>query len=101
VVALLSDKEIEAVAAAVDCVVDRWLAAGLDGPRTLPAAEFAARIRAAPVRAPLSVHPSVAEALAHADAQARPGDRIVVFGSFRTVEAALRHLDIRASARAG
>ena len=40
-----------------------------------------------------SRHESVAEALAAARAQAHPGDRILVFGSFHTAAQALRLLE--------
>lgn len=101
VVALLADKAIEEVAAALDSAVDQWLVAGFDGTRGLPASELAARIGAGAIRAPLSHHADVAQALAQARAQARPGDRIVVFGSFHTVEAALRHFGEQPGAGAG
>jgi len=41
--------------------------------------------------------PDVAAALADARDQARPGDRVLVFGSFHTVAAALHALDARGS----
>ncbi len=101
VAALLADKDVEAVAAALDPVVDRWFLAGLDGPRALAAADLARRIRAAAVRGPVAADPDVARALARAQRAADAGDRIVVFGSFHTVEAALRRLETGPAARTG
>jgi dihydrofolate synthase / folylpolyglutamate synthase len=64
---------------------------GLDGPRALPAAELAARLKPV-VDGPVAEAASVVTGCGLAQAQARPGDRIVVFGSFHTVGAALQWL---------
>jgi dihydrofolate synthase/folylpolyglutamate synthase len=87
---MLGDKDVGQVVGRFDGVIDRWYAASTDGPRGLAAAELAARAAAVGVR----MQPSggVEAALEAAAAAARPGDRVVVFGSFHTVGPALRHL---------
>ncbi|HQU15527.1 MAG: bifunctional tetrahydrofolate synthase/dihydrofolate synthase [Chromatiales bacterium 21-64-14] len=101
VVALLGDKDIEGVVVALDLMVHRWLVADLPGPRAVPVAELASRIRRAGVRGGVSTHPGVEDALERAQVEAQPGDRIVIFGSFRTVEEALRVDERAARARDG
>jgi len=92
---ILADKDIPAIGAALAGSVDQWIAVGLDGPRALPAATLAARL-APVVNGPVVEAPSVAAGCAMALAQAQPGDRIVVFGSFHTVGAALQWLGVPA-----
>ena len=87
VFAALGDKDIEAIAGELDAEVAHWFVAGLDAPRGLDAESLAARMKAC--LAPLTCHADVASALAAARAAARPGDRILVCGSFLTVAAAL------------
>ena len=87
---MLADKDVGQVAGQLGDVVDRWYAASTDGPRGLAAAELAARAAGAGVT--MDPAGGVATALEAAAAAARPGDRVVVFGSFHTVGPALRHL---------
>ena len=87
---MLADKDARQVAGLLGGVVDRWYAASTDGPRGLAAEELSARAAGAGV----TMVPAgrVEAALTVAAAAARPGDRVVVFGSFHTVGPALRHL---------
>jgi len=87
---MLADKDVGQVAGLLGDVVDRWYAASTDGPRGLAAAELAARAAGAGVT--MDPAGGVVTALEAAAAAARPGDRVVVFGSFHTVGPALRHL---------
>ena len=87
---MLADKDVGQVAGQLGDVVDRWYAASTDGPRGLAAAELAARAAGAGVT--MDPAGGVVTALEAAAAAARPGDRVVVFGSFHTVGPALRHL---------
>ncbi|WP_149196099.1 bifunctional tetrahydrofolate synthase/dihydrofolate synthase [Luteimonas suaedae] len=90
VYAALADKDMAGVVAAFDGVVDAWHLAGLPqaGARGLDADAFAARLAGTAADGAVH-HAGVAEALAAARAQARAGDRILVFGSFHTAAAAL------------
>ena len=87
---MLADKDARQVAGLLGGVVDRWYAASTDGPRGLAAEELSARAAGAGVT--MAPAGGVEAALAVAAAAARPGDRVVVFGSFHTVGPALRHL---------
>ena len=87
---MLADKDARQVAGLLGGVVDRWYAASTDGPRGLAAEELSARAAGAGVA--MVPAGEVEAALAVAAATARPGDRVVVFGSFHTVGPALRHL---------
>lgn len=87
VFAMLADKDMAGVIDACLGQVDGWYVAGLDIPRGQPAAIPAALLleRGCHVA---GRYGSVAAALEDARQQARPADRIVVFGSFFTVAAA-------------
>jgi dihydrofolate synthase/folylpolyglutamate synthase len=85
VVGMLRDKPVEAIGAIMGDVVDEWHLGGFgDLPRGQDAGTLAARL--AGVRAPRRVHATVGDAWREARRVAQPGDRIVVFGSFHTVE---------------
>lgn len=93
VFAALSDKDIEAVVAAMSGAVDGWFLAGLDdaGPRGLGIDAFMQRLAGGDA-AGGARHRTVDDALSGAMAQASPGDRVLVFGSFHTAAAALQRL---------
>jgi dihydrofolate synthase/folylpolyglutamate synthase len=88
---ILGDKDIEAIVTALKGQVTRWIAVGLEGPRALAAADLAGRIAGAGA-APVLAAGSVAAGMAQARAECRPGDRVLVFGSFLTVGPALTWL---------
>jgi dihydrofolate synthase/folylpolyglutamate synthase len=88
---ILGDKDVEGVVRALAPEVDRWLAVGLEGTRALTAAALASRMRRAGVD-PVLATTDVAAGMAQARAEAMPGDRVVVFGSFLTVGPALAWL---------
>ncbi|MCA1799257.1 MAG: bifunctional tetrahydrofolate synthase/dihydrofolate synthase [Xanthomonadaceae bacterium] len=90
VCAMFADKQVEATLAALDAEVDHWLLAGLEGPRAATGAELAARAGRAGLHGSIEACIDVPTALARARALAAPDDRIVVFGSFLTVAAAMR-----------
>jgi dihydrofolate synthase/folylpolyglutamate synthase len=89
---MLGDKDVEGVVRPLAACVDEWFAAGLDGPRALGANELAGRA----ARAGVDMQPAgtVAQAMARAAGRARPGDRVLVFGSFHTVGPALVALGV-------
>ncbi|MCU0975250.1 MAG: bifunctional tetrahydrofolate synthase/dihydrofolate synthase [Steroidobacteraceae bacterium] len=90
---VLGDKDVAGIGAALAGAVDDWCAVRLDGPRALPEAELAGRLEAAVGRSVVQA-PSVAAGCATTLARSGPGDRILVFGSFLTVGAALEWLDL-------
>jgi dihydrofolate synthase/folylpolyglutamate synthase len=84
---MLADKAIAATLAELAGGVSRWFAAPLPVPRGSDAGPLVAAL--AGLGAEVEGCASVAEACARARAAAADGDRIVVFGSFHTVAAAL------------
>jgi dihydrofolate synthase/folylpolyglutamate synthase len=90
---ILADKDIDAIVGALAGQVQEWIAVRLDGPRSLPVADLAARI-ALRTGAPVAATDSVASGCALAVAASGEGDRILVFGSFLTVGPALAHLGL-------
>ena len=84
---MLADKDVAGVLAALRGHVDRWFAVTTDGARGL--ADAALAERAAAVGLAMTQGGPVPEAMRMAAAEAREGDRIVVFGSFHTVGPAL------------
>lgn len=94
VFAALGDKDVAGVVAALAERIDGWFLAGLAdaNARGLDADAFAQRLSGTAAAAG-SRHATVAEALAAALAQARSGERVLVFGSFHTAATALAELD--------
>ncbi|MDQ1094317.1 dihydrofolate synthase/folylpolyglutamate synthase [Xanthomonas sacchari] len=91
VFAALADKDAAGVVAALAAQVDAWHLAGLGGSRGQSGAQLRARL-ADTAAAEADLAESVAQALQSALAQARPGDRVLVFGSFHTAGEALHWL---------
>ena len=89
VLAMLADKDMAGVAAAMAETVTLWHVAGLDGERGTTAQQLAQQVRAVVPGSAVHEYATVAAALAGAELAAGPADRIVVFGSFHTVAAAL------------
>jgi dihydrofolate synthase / folylpolyglutamate synthase len=88
VAGMLADKDVAAIARALDAHIDHWVLAGIgDDPRGLSAEALAARLP--PLRATQELATDVAAACARARSIARPQDRIVAFGSFHVVGPAL------------
>jgi len=85
VVAMLADKAVAEVLAAVGPQVDQWVSAGLAVSRANSAKNMAQAVRDLDSDVKLSVCESVAEACVKALALAAENDRIIVFGSFYTV----------------
>ncbi len=88
VFAMLADKDAVEVGRVLAPVIQHWYAATLDGPRGRTGRALASTL-AGIDGLTVSAHESVASACAAAWAEARAGDRIVVFGSFHTVGEAL------------
>ena len=85
---MLEDKDVGAVAAQLDGLVDHWLLCTPEGARALDAAQLQARMGR--LRGSFEMCSDVAQACARAAQRARPGDRVLVCGSFHTVGPALR-----------
>jgi dihydrofolate synthase/folylpolyglutamate synthase len=87
---MLADKDIGGVIAAIRPRIDRWFVATLPGPRGASAADVGARLaRAGVAPGAIRTFGDVCAGLAAARNEVREADRIVVFGSFLTVAAAL------------
>jgi dihydrofolate synthase/folylpolyglutamate synthase len=87
---ILADKDIDGVIAAVRSRIERWFVATLSPPRGAPAAVVRERLEAAGV-APTAIRSfdDPGDAYGAARGNASEADRIIVFGSFLTVAAAL------------
>lgn len=83
IVGLLADKDAGGVIRALAGSVADWYPVTLDGPRGRAGAELAALLSDAGARA--LARDDLIDACRTARITARPGDRIVVFGSFHTV----------------
>lgn len=92
VAAMLRDKDSRGVFRELRDLGDRWFLAGLAAPRGDSGEHLLTQCVEAGIQAPVAVLDEVEQALEAAEATARPGDRILVFGSFLTVGAALRRL---------
>ncbi|MBS1231024.1 MAG: FolC bifunctional protein [Proteobacteria bacterium] len=95
VVGMLGDKDIPGALAALAGKIDVWLLASLDTPRGAPAQALAAVIAEQKLGGAVESFDTPAEAFACAAKLAGENDRILVFGSFYTVAAVLRALQLR------
>jgi dihydrofolate synthase/folylpolyglutamate synthase len=87
---ILADKDVGGVIAVMRSRIDRWFVAGLPGPRGATADAVATALGGAGVAASaIHTFDDIAAALRAARDAAGEADRIVVFGSFLTVAAAL------------
>ena len=93
VFAMLKDKDINGVVAAVSAQVREWFVAPLPGPRGADLDRMTGALRAASAAGSVTSCSDVATALQRARGRAGPDDKIVVFGSFHTVAAALRAIN--------
>jgi len=85
VFAMLKDKDMAGVVAALNPCIDSWLVAGIDAPRGATAQLLAAVLHQVGVRGSVTIFSNTADALAHACNVAGENDRIAAFGSFYTV----------------
>jgi dihydrofolate synthase / folylpolyglutamate synthase len=89
VFAMLKDKDIAAVLAALRDDIDEWLIAPLTGPRGADVQTLQRAFQQAAIAQPVSAFTDVEGAYAAALERAQLDDKIVVFGSFYTVAGAL------------
>jgi dihydrofolate synthase / folylpolyglutamate synthase len=94
VVGILGDKDSAAVAQLLSPQVDHWIICTIHEPRGLPADELARRMKAGAGLADRDIElaATVEDGFAAAQAQAVPGDRVIVCGGFNIVGSALRWL---------
>ena len=93
VVGILGDKDAAAIARwIVGPVVDHWILCSLEGARGTSAADLALRMQLPGIKVTLA--DSVEEGCETARATAKPGDCVLVFGSFHTVGPALQWLGL-------
>lgn len=92
VYAALQDKDAAGVVQALGDTVAEWTLAGLDGPRGQDAAALAGRLSGTAAERAVQAT-TVAQALQQVLAQAQPGDRVLVFGSFHAAAEALQWLE--------
>jgi dihydrofolate synthase / folylpolyglutamate synthase len=90
VVGILADKDIAAIAKVLDPLLDCWILCSLNEPRGLSALALATRLELPNTAFELA--DSVAAGCELARSRAKPGDRIVVCGSFLVVGAVLQWL---------
>lgn len=93
VVGILGDKDSAAVAQLIRPYVDHWIVSTIHDPRGLPARELAARMKLPGPSVQLAE--SAEEGFAQAQALAKPGDRVIVFGGFYIVGSAMRFLSVQ------
>jgi len=87
---MLADKDVRGVVAAVAARIDRWFVATLPGPRGATADAIRAELARAGIAAyAIRTFADIGSAFAAARDAAGEADRIIVFGSFLTVAAAL------------
>lgn len=89
VFAQMRRKELWPVVASIADLIDDWWLLDLGDEDARPAADVAAELRGRDKQ--VRAEADAAELFDAVTAAAAPGDRVVVFGSFRTVEEALRH----------
>ena len=92
VVGILGDKDAGAIARLVGPLVDHWILCAIPGPRGTSAEDLAKRMSLPDSRTTLAA--SVEAGCEVARATAKPGDRVLVFGSFHTVGPALQWLGL-------
>jgi len=93
VFAMLKDKDINGVVAAISAQVTEWFLSPLPGPRGADLDQMARALQSVGVVVPVTSCSDVTTALQRAREHAGPNDKILVFGSFHTVAAALRAIN--------
>ncbi len=91
VTSILGDKDVQAIAGVLAPVVDQWVLCGIDAPRGLPAPALARR---SAHFASARLARDIPAGMRLARSLARPGDRVVVCGSFLAVTPALKTLGL-------
>ena len=90
VLGMLEDKEHAKALARISPQISSWFIAGLEVPRGMKGADLASVVKDLDSNAVVSDFPNVKEAIKAADSVATNVDRVVIFGSFYTVEFAMQ-----------
>ena len=89
VLAMLKDKDVSAVSTILEPVIDLWHIAGLSGSRGMSAQVLSLQLADVIDGDKVNIFDTVPEAYTQAMAVAEHGDRVLVFGSFHTVESVM------------
>jgi dihydrofolate synthase/folylpolyglutamate synthase len=92
VFSMLNDKDVAGVVRLLRGHIDHWLIAPLDGPRAMETATLKQCLVDAGVNVDVTICTNIEEACDRAYRMAGDGDRILAFGSFLTVAAAMTAL---------
>lgn len=92
VIAMLRDKDSSSVFNALGQQIEHWYLGGLNGDRGQSSESLAVSLQSAVPAARYSTSETVEQAYHSAMQAAEPGDRILIFGSFHTVEAVMRQI---------
>ena len=90
VLGILKGRDPKAIAEPLAEQVHAWYLGQSTDPRSLPVSDLRTGMAGIETHADLNCCGTITEALRDAEGAARPGDCILAFGSFTTVEAALR-----------
>ncbi len=91
VLGVFEDKDPRAIAEPLSAQIDAWYLGASADPRALLTADLRAQLKGIAAERDLNDCGAITEALRTAGGKARAGDCILAFGSFTTVEAALRY----------
>ncbi len=100
VFSMLKDKDIPGVAGVVSEHIDHWLIAGIEDARGADLASLQRQLETGGITAPITACANIAAAYARACDMATENDRILIFGSFYTVAAAMRVHEARKALQA-
>lgn len=90
VLGMLKDKDAHSIGDTLHQLIDKWFVSTLDGERGMSSERLASQLQEAVNEELIERFPDVGSAYQKAMIDAKNGDRILVFGSFHTVEAVLR-----------
>lgn len=90
VLGMLEDKEHSNALSRITPQISQWFTADLDVPRGMKGADLASVVQGLDSRANTAHFGSVQEAIKAADLEANNKDRVIIFGSFYTVEFAMQ-----------
>ena len=94
VVGFLMDKQVSSFVKIIHSLVHRWIVCDLDHPRAIPAEKLSFLI-SSQLDKPVQITDSISIALNHAHASVKPGDIVLVTGSFYTVGPALKWIELQ------
>jgi len=90
VLSMLKDKDVTTVCSILKSAIDVWYVSGLDGNRGMTSKQLASKLSTTINEDNIKVASTVLDAYREAMSEAKKGDRVLVFGSFHTVEAVLK-----------